>query len=145
MPRVSKPKRRELVYTGSINHDGSLVHLYYFVTDSGDLEDKAQVYPQALGDFPIGAVCSYAVEAGGGVRTEGAMFTRVWPDAKVVEEWTARHNATAASEAAWASKDLPVAFQCLDPVRAAYRRLDEERQGVLIAQVVRYLVTPDDQ
>ncbi len=137
-------KRRDMVYAGAVDHEGAMAHAYYFVTDEGALDERAQVYPQALGDFPPGAQCSYAVQGSGeAVVSQGALFKRVWPDKAVVEEWTARHNALAASEAAWASKDLPTAFQCLEPIKAAYTRLDEERQGVLLAQVVRYIVAHD--
>lgn len=144
MPRRTKTKRRELVYAGSLHHEDGLVHAYYFVTERGDLEERVQLYPEALGDFPPGAVVEYAVQTNGAVVTEGATFQRMWPDAEAVHEWTARHGATAASEAAWSSKDLPKAFACMAPLREAYRRLDEERQGVLIAQMVRYVVSPDD-
>ena len=144
MPRQPKITERELVYAGSLHHEGGLVHAYYFVTERGDLEERVQLYPEALGDFPPGAVCKYGVQTNGSVVTKGAAFTRMWPEEKLVSEWVARHGATTASEAAWTSKELPEAFACMEPMRAAYRRLDEERQGLLVAQMVRYLVQRDD-
>lgn len=143
-PQGTPAKRRDMVYAGAVLHESSIVHAYYFLTEEGALDERAQLYPEPLGDFPPGAQCSYAVQGDGqAVIATGAMFTRIWPDTAVVEEWTARHNAIAASEAAWNSKDLPQAFQCMEPIRAAYARLDEERQGVLLAQVVRYIVNDD--
>ncbi len=144
MARKPKTTERELVYAGSLHHEDGLVHAYYFVTERGDLEERVQLYPEALGSFPPGAVCKYGVQTNGAVVTEGATFVRVWPEEALVHEWTVRHGATLASEAAWTAQELPKAFSCLEPIRAAYRRLDEERQGVLVAQIVRYLVTPDD-
>ena len=145
MPRTLKPKRTELVYAGTASHEGTLVHAYYEITSGGSLAKQASVYSQALGDFPPGAVCSYGVGPKGAIHIEGAKFERMWPDTKVVAEWTARHSVTTASEAAWASKDLPRAFSCMEPMRAAYRTLkDEELRGVLLAQMVRYIVSPDD-
>ena len=145
-PPQDPAKRRDMVYAGAVYHDGGLVHAYYFLTAEGALDDRAQLYSEALGDFPPGAQCSYAVHGTGeSVTAAGAMFVRIWPDSSVVEEWAARHNAIGASEAAWASKDLPTAFNCLEPIKQAYGRLDEERQGVLLAQVVRYIVGRDDQ
>lgn len=146
MPRAIKPKRRELVYAGAANHGGELVHAYFVVTPGDMLSEKAEIYPTALGDFPPGAVVSYEVHQEGAIHLKGAEFERMWPDAKLTAEWTARHSATLASEAAWACKDLPGAFACMEPVRAAYRLLkDEELRGVLVAQMVRYVVSPDDQ
>lgn len=142
MARPLKP--REMVFAGALHHDGSLVYAYYFVKSDGTLDDKAQLYPQPLGDYPPGAVCRFQLQPDGAVRDAGT-FLRVWEDTQLVHEWVARHGATAASEAAWAAKDLPQAFSCLEPMRAAYRQLDEERQGVLLAQIVRYVVTPDAQ
>lgn len=136
-----KATKRELVYAGSLHHEGDLVHAYYVVTPRGDLEERVQLYPEALGDFPPGAVCEYGVHVNGSVVVKGATFTRIWSETALVDEWVARHGATMASEAAWASKELPSAFACMAPIRRAYRRLDEERQGLLVAQIVRYLVT----
>lgn len=145
MTRHTKPKRIELVYAGTASHDGDLIHAYYEVTPKGSLSERAQVYPQALGDFPPGAVVSYDVLKDGAIHVKGAKFERLWPDAKLVDEWTARHGATSASEAAWKAKELPGAFACMQPLRAAYRTLkDEELRGVLLAQIVRYVVSPDD-
>ena len=138
---MADQRRVEMVYAGAVNHDGTIGHAYYRIT-RGALDERAQLYPEPLGDFPPGAVCSYAVLSDGvQVLKDGVEFLRMWPEPDTVAEWTARHGALAASEAAWQAKDLPDAFVSLEPMRAAYRRLDEERQGVLIAQVVRYLVT----
>lgn len=145
MTRHTKPKRCELVYAGTASHDGDLIHAYYEVTPKGSLSEHAQVYSQALGDFPTGAVVSYDMDTKGAIHVKGAKFERLWPDAKLVDEWTARHGATSASEAAWKAKELPGAFACMQPLRAAYRTLkDEELRGVLLAQIVRYIVSPDD-
>ncbi len=138
-------KRRELVYAGTASPDGELVHAYYVVGPDGALAEKAEIYPTALGDFPPGAVVSYEVHKDGAIHLKGAKFERMWPDTKLLAEWTVRHDATSSSEAAWASKDLPRAFACMEPVRSAYRSLkDEELRGVLLAQMVRYVVSSDD-
>ena len=140
-----KAKRRELVYAGAASHDGELVHAYYVVQQDGTLGDQAEIYPNALGDFPPGAAVSYDVHADGAIHLQGAKFERMWPDDRLVSECTVRHGATLASEAAWASKDLPGAFACMEPVRAAYRSLkDTELRGVLLAQMVRYVVSTDE-
>ncbi len=138
-------KRRELVYAGAASPEGELVHAYYVVCPDGALAEKAEIYPAALGDFPPGAVVSYDVEGTGVIHLAGAKFERMWPDEKLVAEWMVRHGATSASEAAWASKELPRAFSCLGPIRNAYRSVkDEELRGVLLAQMVRYVVGADD-
>lgn len=138
-------KRRELVYAGAARPEGKIVYAYYIVGENGALEDKAEIYPATLGDFPPGAVVSYEVHADGAIHLKGAKFERLWPDSKLVAEWTVRHGTTMASEAAWSTKELPRAFACMEPVRAAYRTLkDEELRGVLLAQMVRYVVGEDD-
>ena len=86
MPRKPKTTKRELVYAGSLHHEGGFVHAYYFVTERGELEERVQLYPQALGDFPPGAVCEYGVQTNGAVVTEGATFTRMWPEVAAVHE-----------------------------------------------------------
>jgi len=132
--------RVEMVYAGAVQHDGQTAHAYYRVVN-GALDELAQIYENPLGDFPPGAVCSYAVQADGAqVLQEGVEFLRIWPDKSAVAEWTSRHGALMASAAAWQALELPEAFNYLEPVKAAYKRLDEERQGVLLAQVVRYIV-----
>jgi len=135
-------ERAELVYAGAAMHDGAVVHAYYRVEPDGSLEDRAQVFPEPLGDFPPGAVCSYVVSANGAqVVRSGSRFVRVHGDPKLIVEWRSRHDAIMASEQAWATKDLPSAFKVLEPMRDAYARLGEEQQGVLIAQVVRFIVS----
>lgn len=136
--------RKDMVYAGAIHHDGAILHAYYFVSDD-ELEERAQLYPEQLGNFPPGAQCSYAVAGSGeSVQSAGALFVRVWPDEDLVAEWTLRHEATLASEEAWNSKNIPDIYARLDPFRVAYRSLqDEERRGVLLAQMVRYVVGDD--
>ena len=136
-------KRREMVYTGALRHDGKLVHLYYFILENGELDEKAQTYEEPLGDYPPGSICSYRVK-GSDVYPEDAAFVGIWQDKDAVKEWTLRHGAVVASVRAWESEELPDAFRCMAPVRSAYARLDEERQGLLLAQVVRYIVCADD-
>lgn len=140
---MNQSRRRELVYAGVVRHEGELVHAYYMVKDDGALSEQAEIYPHALGDFPPGAVCSYLIGRNGSVHTNSTTFERTWPDTKLVSEWLARHDVTTASEAAWSSKQLPGAFACMDPMRDAYRTLkDPELQGLLIAQMTRYIVSP---
>jgi hypothetical protein len=127
-----------------LRHEGNLVHLYYFVLDDGELDEKAQTYEEPLGDYPPGSVCSYRTNRSGGVYSEDVTYERIWPDKDAVKEWTLRHGAVVASARAWESEELPDAFRCMAPVRSAYARLDEERQGLLLAQVVRYIVCADD-
>lgn len=138
-------KRRDMVYAGIVEHTMGLMHAYYIIAERGDLEDRAQIYAEALGNFPPGAVCSFPFNSDGSVQAAGGMFKRMWPDDAAVSEWKARHDAMAASQAAWSSKDLVKGFERLEPIRAAYRRLPEEQQGVLIAQIVRYVVSSDDK
>jgi hypothetical protein len=131
-----------LVYAGALQHDGKLVHVYYRVSDDNLLDDRAQLFAEQLGEYPIGSVCSFKVTGGGAqVVHTGSKFQRVFPDPDVVTSWQARHDAVIASDKAWGTK-MASPLNALKPIREAYRMLDEERQGVLIAQVVRFIVDP---
>ena len=133
-------KRIDMVYAGAVRHKDEVGHAYYVITD-GAIAERAQVYADALGDFPVGTVCSYQVSGNGAaVQRDGIEFKGVYDDDQVVQEWQARHSSLEASELAWAARELPREFQCLDPIRDAYRQVDDEQRALLIAQVVRYIV-----
>ncbi len=137
-------QRRDLVFAGRVKHKDGLVYAYYLTNERGQLNERAQLYSQPLGDFPPGAVCTYEIAHDGTAQPETAVYKRTWSDQTAVETWTIRHDAIMASENAW-NAAIPKALDCMKSVREAYRQLDEERQNVLMAQVARYIVTPDDK
>ena len=79
--------------------------------------------------------------SGSAILNQTVKFLRVWDNLHEVQEWQARDSAVRASDKAWNAATLPKAFECLQPMREAYERLDEERRGVLLAQMIRYVVT----
>lgn len=133
-----------MAYAGMVNHEGRLLHAYYLVGPDANPQGEAHLFPEPVGSFEIGVVFSVETKSGGAqIVTKTALGTGTHvADQEVLAEWEARHGAIAASEAAWEAKMPQGAFAGLDPIREAYRRLDEERRGVLLAQVVRYLCDP---
>jgi len=135
--------RIELVYAGALLRDQQIVHVYYEVKDHRTLVDpeRAHVYAAPLGqNVRVGEIWSFATTGhGAGIRNEGASFVRVFADQELLTEWRARHDAISFSEVAWSAGKLGPTFEVLAPIRAAYHRLNEEQQGILIAQVVRYI------
>ena len=70
------------------------------------------------------------------------MVEGAWETESDVITWTMTHKATMAAELAWKNAKLPDIYKALEPIREAYRRLDdEERQNGLIAQIIRYVVS----
>lgn len=137
-------ERISLVYAGAVRTDEAVVHAYYEVDDTACwLTDPntAHLYPAPLSPHPIGCVASYACTKGGrNIKRTDSKVLRMLTDAKLLLEWKIRDHAVLTSEAAWQTPALDPLFDTLAPLREAYRSLPEEQQGVLIAQVVRYLV-----
>lgn len=140
---MTKPRRVEMVYAGAAHHRGETVYAYYPIAD-GTLGDRAVIYSTKLSEHPVGAVCSYTAQPSGAVNAPSGIFTRHWPVIKMVQEWQVRNDAVLATQVAWESRELSQAFDCLAPLRSAYGRLSEQERGVLIAQMVRYVVTPHE-
>ena len=132
-------KRIELVYTGTVIHKGDVVHAYYPADTATNL-GRAYVYPEPLSDYPPGSVCSYACEGEGAqVFSEGALFVREWDNSDEVASWNAQNDATLMSAKAYQHAEQSETLDILDPIREAYRVLDERGRVQLIANVVRYM------
>lgn len=136
--------RGEMVYAGALNNDGHLVHAYYLLDNRGVTLGHAQLHAQPIGRFEPGDVFSATYwEDGAKVQPESAVLVRRHPHAEDVAEWRARHGAVMASEASWTVPMPQSAFACMSPMREAYRQLDgnEQGRGVLIAQMIRFVVS----
>lgn len=135
-------QRGEMVYAGAVQHDGQLVHAYYLLDNRGITLGDAHLHMQPIGRFEPGDVFSATYwEGGAKVQPESAVLVRRHQHTEDVAEWRARHGAVMATEASWSETMPQHAFVCMSPIREAYRRLDEEGRGVLIAQMVRYVVS----
>jgi hypothetical protein len=132
----------EMVYAGAVNHNGHLVHAYYLLDNRGVTLGNAQLHAQPIGSFSPGDVFSVTYWAEGArVLPDSAKLVRRHQHADDVAEWGARHSAVMGVEAAWTAPMDQSAFRFMDPAREAYRRLGEEGRGVLLAQMIRYVVS----
>jgi hypothetical protein len=128
-----------VAYAGLVVHDGQLAHAYVNVDQRGRALGAAELYRESLCDAQVGDLLEVPASANGSIPKGVAHVVGSHGDPQAVAEWRARHGATLAAEQAW-RHPMAEAFELLAPIREAYRKLDEERQGVLIAQVVRYIV-----
>lgn len=136
-------ERSQLVYAGIIQHEGQLLHAYYELDVRGAQVGDAQLHAIPIGSFEPGDVLNVDTKDHGRVvLPETAKLVRLHRDTAAVSEWRARTGAILASDAAWGAKMPQHAFSCMAPIREAYQRLDEERRGVLIAQMVRFVCEP---
>ncbi len=134
-------QRRQLVYAGTIKHNGQFVHAYYPIESNGVMANRAMTYPRALSDHPVGSVCSFLVNNRNDVFSEGVMYVNEWPIKSDVDRWLATHDTLRAHASTNGPDTLSQAYACLDPIRQAYQRVKEpELQATLLAQVVRYIV-----
>jgi len=136
-------KLLRLAYAGAARTDDSIVHAFYEADHHCTLvdPDKAIVLNEPFPGMNIGDVWLFdAGEDGKALERDSGKKVGKIGEPMLLVSWQARDSAIMASEVAWSRGKLGATFDVLAPIREAYHRLPEEEQGVLIAQVVRFIV-----
>lgn len=139
-------KKVSYVYAGMVNDKGDLLHAYYEISPATFTippNKLAELFRQPLCDCEVGDVYEFATSADGSrVSSKTGRKLGSYQDARALAEWRSRHQAVQLTEQAW-TKPLDPRFELLQPFRRAYQALPEEQRGVLLAQMVRFIVEGD--